>query len=272
MGGVLEQLLTTVSFDIVHVHDPFAPSAASAALRHSWALNVGSFHEPTERILSTQVARPIVEIFLGRLDARTVVGVATRELMSRFFAGNYSLVPGGADPHQPCWPFEPIARNRPLRIGYCAREERGALRIALRALRRLPLDADWEAAVWIGDSSVATPRVNRELAERIRFVRPEQCSAESLIYAADVVCATSGGPRPAPGLIRAAFTAGAIPVASQIDPYAELLGENEARLMFPAGDVITLAGQLERLVVDRELRKELARASRSLHAALLPPA
>ena len=28
----------------MHVHEPFAPSAASAALRHSRALNVGSFH------------------------------------------------------------------------------------------------------------------------------------------------------------------------------------------------------------------------------------
>lgn len=263
MGGVLEQLLTTVSFDIVHVHDPFAPSAASAALRHSWALNVGSFHEPTERILSTQVARPIVEIFLGRLDARTVVGAATRDLMARFFGGNYSLVPGGADPHQPYWPSELPAGERPLRIAYCAREERGALRSVLRALRRLPLDAHWEAAVWIGDDGVATPRVHRELAERIRFVRPEQCSAESLIAAADVVCATSGGPRPATGLIRQAFTAGAVPVASRIDPYSELLGENQAGLMFAVGDVITLAGQLERLIADPRMRAELARASRS---------
>ena len=31
---------------------------ASVALRHSRSLNVGTFHEPTERVLSTQVARP----------------------------------------------------------------------------------------------------------------------------------------------------------------------------------------------------------------------
>ena len=67
----LEALLGGVDFDIVHVHDPFAPSAASVALRHSRSLNVGSFHEPSERVLSTQVARPLVEIFFGRLDART---------------------------------------------------------------------------------------------------------------------------------------------------------------------------------------------------------
>ena len=73
----LEGLLGGVEFDIVHVHDPFAPSLASAALRHSRSLNVGSFHEPSERLLSTQVARPLVEIFLGRLDARTASCAAT---------------------------------------------------------------------------------------------------------------------------------------------------------------------------------------------------
>ena len=58
--------------DIVHVHEPFAPSVSSTALRHSYSLNVATFHAPQERVLSTQVARPLVEIFFGRLDARTV--------------------------------------------------------------------------------------------------------------------------------------------------------------------------------------------------------
>ena len=59
-------------FDIVHVHEPFAPRVSSTALRHSFSLNVATFHAPQERVLSTQVARPLVEIFFGRLDARTV--------------------------------------------------------------------------------------------------------------------------------------------------------------------------------------------------------
>ena len=174
LGGTMEQMLNAISFDIVHVHDPFAPSASSAALRHSRSLNVGSFHEPTERILSTQVARPLVESFLGRLDARTVVGSATEELMTRFFPGAYEEVRGGADPVEPSWPFESSPAGsggeRPLRIAYCAREERGGLRILLRALRKLPLERPWEAAVWIGDATMPTPRINRELARRVRFL------------------------------------------------------------------------------------------------------
>jgi predicted metal-dependent phosphoesterase TrpH len=79
-------------FDIVHVHEPFAPSVSAAALRHSLALNVATFHAPQERVLSTQVARPLVEIFFGRIDARTVTSEATGKLLEGYFPARYELV------------------------------------------------------------------------------------------------------------------------------------------------------------------------------------
>ncbi|HEY5816079.1 MAG TPA: PHP domain-containing protein [Solirubrobacterales bacterium] len=95
-GDPVKRLLGGGSLDVVHVHEPFAPSVSSAALRHSHSLNVATFHKPQERVLSTQVARPLVEVFFGRLDARTVASPATGELVERYFPGPYELVePGG---------------------------------------------------------------------------------------------------------------------------------------------------------------------------------
>jgi predicted metal-dependent phosphoesterase TrpH len=91
-GEPVKRLLGAGMFDIVHVHEPFAPSVSSAALRHSYSLNVATFHKPQERVLSTQVARPLVEVFFGRLDARTVATPATGELLARYFPGPYELV------------------------------------------------------------------------------------------------------------------------------------------------------------------------------------
>ena len=97
-GDPVKKLLKSTPPDIVHVHEPFAPSVASAALRHSFSLNVATFHAPQERVLSTQVARPLVEIFFGRIDARTVTRPETAELLEGYFPASYELVePGGED-------------------------------------------------------------------------------------------------------------------------------------------------------------------------------
>ncbi len=95
VARTVEELLGMVELDFVHVHEPFAPSTSNAALRHSRALNVGSFHSSTERLLSTLVARRFVESFFGRLDARTASAAATAELMARYFPADYALVPDG---------------------------------------------------------------------------------------------------------------------------------------------------------------------------------
>ncbi|HEU5106318.1 MAG TPA: PHP domain-containing protein [Solirubrobacterales bacterium] len=115
-GEPVKRLLKSRPLDIVHVHDPFAPSAPSAALRHSFNLNVATFHDPRERVLATQVARPLVEIFFGRIDARTVTRPQTAELLERFFPAGYEQLDGVAEDGQTDWgqvadQFEAIYRR-----------------------------------------------------------------------------------------------------------------------------------------------------------------
>ena len=97
VSRTIETLFENAAFDFVHVHEPFAPSASSAALRHSRALNIGTFHSATERVLSTQVARRVVELFFGRLDGRSASFGATRDLVARYFPGDYRVIVPGAE-------------------------------------------------------------------------------------------------------------------------------------------------------------------------------
>jgi predicted metal-dependent phosphoesterase TrpH len=92
VARTIEELLSSLELDFVHVHEPFAPSTSNAALRHSRALNVGSFHAPTERVLTTLLGRRFVATFFGRLDARTASFAATAELMERHFPAEYRLL------------------------------------------------------------------------------------------------------------------------------------------------------------------------------------
>jgi hypothetical protein len=259
LSGALERLLGAVPLDVVHVHEPFAPSTGSAALRHSQALNVATFHEPVERVLSTQVARMLVEVFFGRIDERTASNEATGELLQRFFPGQYELIRPGADVAGPA--LEPPPRGR-VRIVHCAEEERGALRLLLRALRRLPDDLDWEGVIWFDGPTDPLARVSRRLRERLRVVRPRDGEPAEFLAGADIACLASGGVRAAPGLLRKAFAAGAVPVVSDLELYRELVGEGERGLLFPLGDVLTLAAQLERLCRDAPMRAELRGAAR----------
>jgi len=254
VGRTVEEVLTLAPLDFVHVHEPFAPSTSSVALRHSRALNVGSFHAPAERMLSTQVARRFVELFFGRLDARTAAFEATRELLERSFPASYELLrPGAAAVDRE--PREPGAG--PLRIAFCAQEERGALRLFLRALRRLPEDVEWEATVFSPTGAAPTGALRSRVRDRVRVVTPQDATEDEVLAAADVVVAASLGQAPAPGLLVRALGAGAVPVCARLPAYEELLGDGDLGLRFEPGDVDVLAGQLERLAREPELLARL---------------
>ncbi len=98
VARTIEELLSTLPLDLVHLHEPFAPSASSVALRHSRALNVGSFHLPTERLLSTQLTRPLSKLLFSRLDARIASYQATPTCSRPTSPANYEVIRPGADP------------------------------------------------------------------------------------------------------------------------------------------------------------------------------
>ena len=250
----IEELFDHAPFDFVHVHEPFAPSAASAALRHSRALNVGSFHGATERVLSTQVARKLVTLLFGRLDGRSASSLVTRELVARFFPGEYRVIPPGAEVAP-----RPGARDGELvDILYCAEEERAALRLFLRALRRLPPELPWHATVWsrADDVEPAVP-LPRAIRDRVRFVGPSHGSEAQHVAEADVLVAASAGAAPSTHLPLWGVAGGAVPVASRLPLYEEALGDGELGLLFEPRDTDTLAAQLARLVGERDLRERL---------------
>ena len=137
MARTVEELLSTVELDFVHVHEPFAPSTSNAALRHSRALNVGSFHSSTERLLSTLVARRFVESFFGRLDARTASLPATAELMAPPLPGR--LPPGAPTDEGAADELEEIYRGLAARRHSADGDPALARRLATRPLIEVDL-------------------------------------------------------------------------------------------------------------------------------------
>ena len=255
VARTLDDVLSRAPLDFVHVHEPFAPSTASVALRHSRALNVGTFHAPAERVISTQVARRFVERFFGRLDARTASFDATRELMERAFPATYEVVRAGAETP------ERAAAGDELRLAFIDHEDRQALRLFLRALRRLPDDVALarhrlharRRAHQRAAQPPARPRRGRHRGggDRGAGARRRRRRRRRL-----------GRPGARPGLLVRALGAGAVPVAARLPVYEEVLRDGELGLLFEPADAETLAAQLTRLLTDDALRGRLSRRRR----------
>jgi glycosyltransferase involved in cell wall biosynthesis len=268
VARTVEDLLATVPLDFVHVHEPFAPSTASAALRHSRSLNIGSFHAPAAGLVSTQVARRFVELFFGRLDARTASYAATGELMAKHFPADYRVILPGAELADGVHRSRTAAPDQPVHVAFLAEEERGAARLFLRALRRLDESASWRATV-VSPGGVGTQvQLRASLRERVRFAGPEEIGRDELLASADVVVCASDGQAPAPDLLLRALAAGAVPLAARLPVYEEVLGEGERGLFFEPGDAEALAEQLERLLGDGGLRDRLRAAAEPVRGEL----
>jgi len=254
VARTVQELFERVALDICHVHEPFAPSVASVALRHSRALNVGSFHAPAERVVSTQVARKVVQLVFGRLDARLASFDATRTLLQRFFPGDYRVVPPGADAVP-----RPVRADGPVTIGFVDIEERAAMRLFIRALRRLPVGLDWRAIVLTARGPSSSTPLRADLRERVAF---ETGGDEAAVLArADVLVAASDGSAPQPGLVLRAQAAGAVPLVSRLPVYEEVTGDGERGVVFEVRDPDALAAGLAHLVGDGARRERLRSAT-----------
>jgi hypothetical protein len=229
-------------------------------LRNSRALNVGTFHAPTERILSTQLTGPLLRLLFSRLDARTASYGATRDLLQGYFPGDYRVILPGADPR----PARTGRDEGRTEVAMIATEERAALRLFLRALRLLPGELEWHATIWSPRPLAAPAALERALRRRITFLDDTDGHASDALSRADVVVLASEGLRTSPSTLVESIAAGVVPVASRLPPYEELLGEGEHGLVFEPGDVQTLASHLARVIGDPDLRDRQRRSAEGL--------
>ncbi len=262
VARTIEEALTHLPLDVVHVHEPFAPSAASVALRTARALSVATFHNPTERLLSTQLGRPLSQLLFSRLDARVASYESTRTLMERYFPATYRVVLPAAEP------LALSAAGSSLRVTFAATEERAALRTFLRALRLLETDADWQATVWSPRPLTAAAALGGRLSGRLRFVDQETTGLREVMADTDVLVLGSDGAAPTPGVLLPALASGVVPVASSIPVYAELLGDGSRGLQYPPADAQTLAAALASLISDRALLERYRDQAGAMRARL----
>ena len=151
LAGALEEALSEHAFDVVHLHEPLAPSPALAALRHARGATAVTFHR-AEPLAGVAFLRPLLDRALARTRLRIVTSAAARRALADILPGDYTLVAPGVDAAA----LRAAARGERARPGWCwsrAGRDRVGVRFALGLLRGLDL-----AALGRGDADRAGGR------------------------------------------------------------------------------------------------------------------
>ena len=237
VARTIEDVLTIAPLDFVHVHEPFAPSAASVALRHSRALNVGSFHAPDRA---------------GALDAGRA---PVRRAVLRPPRRPHGALRGhrGADaallPRRLRAAARPARRPRRARAattgrcGSCSSTARSApaLRLFLRALRRLARGPRRGRRPSFSRDRRGADAALRSLRDRVR-VSADDATEATALAGADVVVAASLGQRHRPRRCSCARSAPApCPSPRGCRSTRRCSRDGELGLLFEPGDVDVLA-------------------------------
>lgn len=237
--------LRDVMPDVVHLHEPFAPSVTLAALVASGGPVVATFHAAGERT-PYRWAGPWVRRLASRIDVRVAVSSAAASLAARHLGGTYEIIGNGIDTDR----YREHGRPRSRCVAFLGRHEaRKGLDTLLAATRLLPADVE----VRIAGEGPDTERGRAATAgdPRVRWLgRVDDDAKLALLHDAGVLCAPALHGESFGMVILEAMAAGTPVVASDIAGYRELTAGGRAAVLVPPGDPIALAAALVRVLDD----------------------
>nr|WP_221443128.1 glycosyltransferase family 4 protein [Nocardiopsis algeriensis] len=260
-------------FDVLHVHEPAAPSVS---LLSCWAADgpmVATFHTSNPRSRAMAAGSRALRSALEKFDARIAVSEAARRTLVEHMGGDAVLIPNGVSVRSfaeaeplPGWPGEGGS------IGFLGRldEPRKGLALLLEAFTLLaPRRPGLRLLVaGPGDPGPALSAVPEGLRERISLLgRLDDADRVRAYHSADVFCAPNLGGESFGIVVAEAMAAGAAVLASDIPAFTAVLDGGRAGRLFAAGDAADLAAQAADLLDDPARRAELSRAaSRAVRA------
>jgi len=268
----VKSILREKNFDIVHIHEPFVPILPLAVLRHSKAVNVGTFHAYRESHIAYELAKPFVEPFLHRLDGKIAVSSAAREAVAQYFPGEYKIIPNGIEVARFANPqLEPLPRfaDGKLNVLFVGRlEKRKGFRYLLRAFRYVKAAVPNARLIVVGayDREEKAPFVHYARQEHLRDVKFVGYAEPGLIpyyyRSAHVFCAPSTGFESFGIVLLEAMAAGVPIVASDIPGYRTVLTDGVEGLLVPPANEPALAGAIIRLLQNADLRTQMGTRGR----------
>ena len=255
------------NFDVLHVHEPAAPSLSLLACWVADGPIVATFHTAIPRSRLIHATAPALQTALEKISGRIAVSEAARTTLVEHMGGDAVLIPNGVTVRRyekanplPGWPGPGGA------LGFLGRmdEPRKGLDVLLRAFEQLAAERPRLRLLIAGpgDADDVTGRVPPPLRERVVLLGQVSEEDKARVYhSVDVFCAPNTGGESFGIVLAEAMAAGAPIVASDLDAFRQVLRGGRAGELFATGDPADLAAAAGRLLDDPPLRARLSAAA-----------
>ncbi|MDA8372338.1 MAG: glycosyltransferase family 4 protein [Nocardiopsaceae bacterium] len=267
-AGRVRRWIREGGFDLLHVHEPAAPSLSLLACWVAEGPIVATFHTANPRSRAMAVSAAALRTALEKISGRIAVSEAARKTLVEHLGGDAVLIPNGvavrryaeAEPLEG-WPGEGKA------IGFLGRldEPRKGLGVLLDAFAALGRERA-ELRLLIagpGDTAEVNARVPPGLRDRVTVLgRVDDADKARVYHSVDVFCAPNLGGESFGIVLAEAMAAGAPILASDIPAFRHVLRNGAAGELFHVGDPAALARGAAALLDSPRRRAELSDAAR----------
>lgn len=268
----MRRLLRAHDFDVLHIHNPSAPTLPLLALEEARCARVGTFHSTAGRTLLQDAFRDVLAAKVMRLDARIAVSRSAEAASRLYYPGDYHVIPNGVDVGRFHPEIEPFERWRdPSRVNllFVGRlDPRKGLHYLIAAMPEVVERTGGRARLLIVGDSVLRPRfeaqVSRALRDHIHFLGRVPGADLPRWYATGDLFVSPASSNESFGIVLLeAMAAGRPVVATDLPGYRSVIQPGVNAEAFPPGDVASLARVLAALAVDPARRALLAQRGRA---------
>src|SRR6202012_1347646 len=244
--GRVRKWLTQGDFDVLHLHEPNAPSLSMWALRVAEGPIVATFHTSTTKSLTLTVFQGVLRPWHEKIVGRIAVSDLARRWQMEALGSDAVEIPNGVDVQSlasaPLLDGYPRSGKTVLFLGRYD-EPRKSMAVLLDALPKLTERfPDLEPPVGgHGDEDQLRSQAGA-LRSHIRFLGlVDDAGKASAMRSADVYCAPNIGGESFGIVLVEAMAAGTVLVAGDLDAFRRVLKDGEVGRLVPVGDGAALA-------------------------------